>query len=97
MDIQEKITLNDGTVIEPAHAIQAAGALWIYIDRASTMQEAFDTLSDRNRTLRITAESYGEVNRYTGYTDMFCIRRETDGTVNAGLRKAGREASADGV
>lgn len=97
MDMQEKITLNDGTVIEPAHAIQAAGALWIYIDRESTMQEAFDMLSDRERTRRITAESYGEVNRHVGFTDLFCIRMETDGTVNAGLRKAGREASANGV
>jgi len=86
----QNLTLNDGTTLEPAHAIEAGGVLWIYLDGGIEMAAAFELLNDPEKTGRITADDFGAVELYEGYTDLFCIRKEITGQVNAGLKKAVR-------
>ena len=83
----EKLILNDGTEL-PAHAILASSILWVYLDGSITLAEAFELLINPEKTERIVAEYYGDTTVYEGYTDLFCIRREADGSINAGLGKA---------
>ena len=83
----QSLKLYDGTIIEPAHAILSGDVLWIYIDSGITLVEAFDLISDPEKTQVIDADEFGDVKSYTGFTDLFCIRRETNGQVNAGLRR----------
>ena len=87
--MNQKLTLNDGTVFSPAHAFAAGGTLWIYIDDPEvTLAEAFEQLNDPEKTGKITADEYGSISEYTGFTDLYCIRREDYGQVNAGLKRA---------
>lgn len=86
--MDQLLILNDGTRLFPAHAILASGTLWIYLDGQITMAEAFELLNDPEKTVKITADEFGSVTEYTGYTDLFCIRREDYGQVNAGLKRA---------
>jgi hypothetical protein len=83
----ETLTLNDGTVFDPAHAIEVNGILYVYLDNGITLAEAFELLADPEKTSVITGNAYGNITTYEGYTDLFCIRREDDGQVNAGLKK----------
>ena len=83
----ETLTLNDGTVFDPAHAIEVNGILWVYLDGGLTLEEAFELLADPDKTSTITGNAYGVSTVFEGYTDLFCIRREDDGQVNAGLKK----------
>lgn len=85
--MNEQLTLNDGTVIAPAHAIEADGTLWVYIDGGMTLAEVFGLLCDPLKTERITADRYGDITVHEGFTDLFCITREDDGQVNAGLKR----------
>lgn len=84
----EILILNDGTRLMPAHATLAGGTLWIYLDGQVTLAEAFELLNDPEKTGKITADEYGSITEYTGYTDLYCIRREDYGQVNAGLKRA---------
>jgi hypothetical protein len=87
--MNQKLTLNDGTVFSPAHAFAAGGTLWIYIDDPEvTLAEAFEQLNDPEKTARITSEEYGNETIFTGFTELFCIRKEDYGQVNAGLKRA---------
>ena len=82
------LILNDGMILDPAHAILAGNVLWVYLDGNLTMEAAFTLLIDQDKTARITANEFGVTTEYEGYTDLFCIRREDNGQVNAGLKKA---------
>jgi len=86
--MEQLLILNDGTRLFPAHAIQAGNTLWVYLDGEITLAAAFELLNDPDKTLKITANEYGQVSVYEGYTDLYCISRETTGQVNAGLKKA---------
>ena len=81
----ETITLNDGTELSPAHAFVASGILWVYLDNGISLSDAFELLNDPSKTEVIKV---GTDIVFEGYTDLFCIRREENGQVNAGLRKA---------
>ena len=85
--MDQLLILNDGTRLFPAHAIVAGGVLWVYLDGGLTLAEAFEVLNDQEKTCRITADEYGTVTVYEGYTDLFCIRKEDNGQVNAGLKR----------
>ena len=85
--MDQTLKLNDGTVLSPAHAIQSGNTLWVYIDCCITLTEAFEMLNDQQKTSKITEQYAGASNEYVGYTDLFCIRREENGEVNAGLHK----------
>lgn len=84
----QMLILNDGTILDPAHAILAGNVLYIYLDGTVTLEAAFALLIDPDKTARITSQEFGVVTEYEGYTDLFCIRREDNGQVNAGLKKA---------
>ena len=55
------LTLNDGTRLFPAHAIEDGYVLWVYIDEGITLNEAFELLSDSDKTGKITANNYGSI------------------------------------
>jgi len=82
------LILNDGTRLFPAHAIEDGYVLWVYLDGGVKLNEAFELLSVPEKTEKIKANNYGSLTEYTGFTDLFCIRREDNGQVNAGLKKA---------
>ena len=81
------LTLNDGTELTPAHAVAVNGILWVYLDNGITLADAFALLNDPEKTAVIRMNEYGQESEFDGYTDLFCIRREDDGQVNAGIRK----------
>ena len=83
--MEQTLTLNDGTVLA-GHAFEVDGVLYVYLDKG-TMKSVFPLLSERSKTMVITATDYGEITVYEGYTKLFALREETDGTVNACLRK----------
>ena len=83
--MEQTLTLNDGTVLA-GHCFESDGVLFVYLDKG-TMKSVFPLLSERAKTAVITAEDYGSVKAYEGYTKLFSLREETDGTVNACLRK----------
>lgn len=85
--MEQILILSDGTVLAPAHAILAGSVLYVYIDAGGmTLAEAFALLNDPEKTGTIVANEYGEITTYEGYTDLYCITREDDGRVNAGLK-----------
>ncbi len=68
------------------HYLETGGKLWLYLQNVS-LSEAFQTLCDPENTISIRAVRYGKETVVTGYTHLFCVSEESDGTVNAGLRK----------
>ena len=85
--MDQKLILNDGTILAPAHAFSDGQTLWIYLDGGISLGDAFGLLNDPDKTLTITSDQYGSIERYGNFTDLFCIRRETNGQINAGLKK----------
>lgn len=83
-----ELILNDGTVLSQAYAILSSGIMWVYMDGGLTLAEAFELLIDPDKTVKIKSDAFGEEKEYEGYTELFCIRKEDNGQVNAGLRKA---------
>lgn len=82
------LILNDGTRLFDSHVIQDGTVLWVYLNKSLTLAEAFGVLNDPERTVRIVANEYGQENEYEGFTDLFYIRKEDNGQVSAGLKKA---------
>ena len=88
--MEQKITLADGTVIHNAYAVLVSGDLFIYItSTALDIREVWNLLSNTKKTKRIRSQAFGDDVTYQKYTDIYFIRRETDGSMSAGLRKAG--------
>ena len=85
--MNQTLTLNDGTVLD-GHCFESDGVLYVYLDRG-TLKSVFPLLSERSKTSVIRADSYGTLTVFEGYTKLFALREETDGTVNACLRKRG--------
>jgi len=83
----QKLTLNDGTVLENSHVILNGSTLWFYLT-GITFTETFNVMNDASRTETITADSFGDVTAYEGFTDLFCLRREDDGMITGGLKHA---------
>lgn len=88
----ETITLNDGTVLHDAITIGAIPGLWVHIQKGLSLAEAFTLFSATELTAVITSDK-SEPNRpgkgtvYEGYTDLFMLKREDDGTIVIGLHK----------
>ena len=88
----ETITLNDGTIVNDAVTIGAIPGLWIHIQKGLTLSEAFKLFSAPKKTAKITSDKSepnkpGEGTVYEGYTDLFMLKREDDGTIVIGLHK----------
>ncbi len=83
-----KLIMNDGTEINNAEAFTSSGVLWVYIHSKTTMAKAFGILNSPAKTRIIRSVNGTNTETFTGYTDLFCLRKEDDGSVNAGIRKA---------
>lgn len=88
----ETITLNDGTILHDAITIGAIPGLWVHITKGLTLAEAFELFSDPQLTAVITSDKSepnrpGEGTVYEGYTDLYMLKREDDGTIVIGLHK----------
>ena len=70
------------------HCLETGGKLWLYLQDVS-LADAFQTLTAPENTQTIRAMRYGKETVITGYNHLFCVSEESDGTVNAGLRKQG--------
>lgn len=79
------LTLNDGTMLD-GKAIRDGDVLWVYLD-GTKMADAYPELSAEEKTEKITANEYGEITEYTGFTYLFSMREEMSGTLSAGLRR----------
>ena len=82
----EKLTLNDGTVLENASAI-LSGDLFLYI-HDSDLQTVFGLLIDPENTKQII---YTQVNgtsiTYVGYKKLHTVTDEENGLITAVLRR----------
>ena len=68
------------------HCLETGGKLWLYLLDVS-LADAFQTLIDPENTLSIRVLRYGKETVIMGYNHLFCVSEESDGMVNAGLRK----------
>jgi len=82
----ETIRLNDGTELE-GHVFESEGVLFFYLTGEITLREAFDAMSDPEKTGAITAILYGMETVYRGYTDLYTISKDNY-QVSGGLRRA---------
>lgn len=80
-----KITLKDGTEIDVT-SCGAAGTGPLWIELAATFAEAADLFGDPEATAEITVE-YNDPVTFTGYTDLFFVQADRDGTAIVGIRK----------
>ena len=85
--MNQKLTLNDGTVLENSYAFQDGSNLWVYVYAAISFGELFALLNDPEKVKKITAERDGAESVFRGYKELFCIRKENGGFISAGLRK----------
>ena len=85
--MNQKLTLNDGTVLESSYAIRDGSNLWVYVYAAISFGELFLLLNDPEKVKKITAERDGAESVHRGYKELFCIRKENGGFISAGLRK----------
>lgn len=82
----EKLTLNDGTVLENASAIESTD-LFLYIN-GYTMADVFGNLIDPEKTATISYTMMnGDIVIYNNYQHLIAVRDEGDGLITAVLRK----------
>lgn len=85
--MNQKLTLNDGTVLEGSYAIQDGNILWVYVYAEIEFGELFGLLNDPEKVKKIKAEREDVESVHRGYRELFCIRKENGGFISAGLRK----------
>ena len=86
---EERLTFNDGTVLENTTAIQDGDSLYLYMnDDNVTMHDAFLLLEDAEKTQTIVGHQYGIDTEYVGYTDLTSIRKERRIKFSAALKRA---------
>ena len=88
----ETLTLNDGTVVRNALTIEAVVGLWVHIQGGLSFSEAYELFSDADATAVITSDKREphrpeEDTVYEGYTDLYMLKCEDDGTIVVGLHK----------
>ena len=82
----EKLTLNDGTVLENSSAILSSD-LFVYI-HDSDLQTVFDLLIDPENTKKIIyTQVNGESVTFVGYEKLRAVTDEGNGLITAVLRK----------
>ena len=83
----KKLILNDGTELENAEALLSSGTLFLYLGKAVDFRQAFDLLINPEATQEIRYLEFDEEKTFSGYTDLTYIRKEDDGSINAGLKR----------
>lgn len=79
----QQVTLNDGTVIDNARAIESNDRLFVYCDGLD-IKTGFDKFYEN--TMTVVAESYEERRVYTGYGVLYSVSAEY-GNCNVALKK----------
>lgn len=79
----EKLTLNDGTVLENSHALMVGERLFIYISSGATFAEVFELLNDPEKTKKITQDQYGEKTTFRGFKRLINVTDELNGMITA--------------
>lgn len=82
----EKLTLNDGTVLENSNAL-LSGDLFLYV-RWLDMRTVFNLLINPDKTaVIIYTMNNGDEIRFSGFTKLIAVRDEGNGLVTAVMRK----------
>ena len=82
----EKLTLNDGTVLEKSNAV-ISGDLFLYMHDHG-LKEIFDLLIDPEKTAKIIyTQNNGTDVTFTGFTRLIAVRDEDFGLITAVLRR----------
>lgn len=81
-----KLTLNDGTELDGAYALENGGTLTAYLP-GMTLADGFSLLNDPEKTKKIRAEQYGQEITFSGFRYLFSLREEPGGLLSAGFRK----------
>lgn len=83
--MEEKLRFLDGSEM-PGYLIPGSdGVLYLYL-QGQTLAGVYPVVSDPKKTKRIWP--LGSKIYFEGYTHLFSIREEMDGTITAGLKKA---------
>ena len=85
--MEQKLTLNNGTVLENSSAAENGIGLWLYVNSGISFADLFAIVNDPEKTRRIIAENIEGKKTYRGYKDLFYIRKGDNGSVSIGLRK----------
>ena len=80
---ENRITLNDGTVVQNARCVPREDRLFIYCD-GMEIKEGFDTFYEN--TASVTVFSFGDTVTYTGFTVLYSVTAEY-GNCNISLKK----------
>ena len=83
--MNEKMTMNDGTEIR-GHLAETETRLFLYLYGIS-MREAFDLLTDPQKTKYIQWNRYGVTGETFGYTHLMSISEEPGGMIGASMKK----------
>lgn len=82
--MEEKLRFLDGSEM-PGYLIPGSdGTLYLYF-QGQTLAGVYPVVSDPKKTKRIWP--FGSKIYFEGYTHLFSIREEMDGTITAGLKK----------
>ena len=74
-------------VLAGSYAFTSGDVLWVYVYAEISLADLFALLNEPENTQEITASRFGETTVFSGYTELFCIRKEEEGFLSAGLRK----------
>ena len=85
----EKLTLNDGTILNNSHALLSDGSLFIYVQQEGmTINSFFGLFSDPNKTVKIIyTQVNGEDITFTKYKKLMAVRDEENGLFTAVLKQ----------
>ena len=84
--MQERLRLNDGTVLENSSAI-LSGDLFLYIN-GQDLRTVFDLLIDPDNTKKIVyTQNNGEAITYQKFKKLICVRDEGRGLITAVMRR----------
>lgn len=85
--MEQKLVLNDGTELLNSSVSEDGDILWVYVYADISFGDLFALLNDPEKVKKIVATFGSSVTTYTGFSELFCIRKENAGFISAGLRK----------
>lgn len=86
--MDERLTLNNGTVLENSHVLESSGCLFVYIQSGNSMREVFDLLDEPENTKKIVESRSGTERSFKGYKRLTSVSDEGGGLISAVLKKA---------
>ena len=83
--MDEKIILNDGTVLQQSHVILSGSNLFFYVQNGMGIIEVFNLFSDIQKTRKIKCERFGQKTEYIGYTTIMSIGKDDEVQISGRL------------